>query len=156
MNIFSGPNNGACVLLEKQLGKNLLFLACRHHVFELIAKETFFALFGETSSPNTAQFVEIQKSWATIDKNAYRKLEDDRLKGPFLKKLVNENLSFLETLIENGNQFVRDDYKELAELSVLILGGAPKTNFCFKRCGPIHHARWMAKIIYTMKIYLFR
>ncbi|KAF2902851.1 hypothetical protein ILUMI_03334, partial [Ignelater luminosus] len=28
--------NGACTLLEMKLGRNILFLACRHHIFELV------------------------------------------------------------------------------------------------------------------------
>ena len=32
----TGHLNGACTLLEKQMGRDLLWLACRHHVMELI------------------------------------------------------------------------------------------------------------------------
>lgn len=42
---YTGPDNGACVLLERKLGRDLLHLACRHHVAELIpraALEIFF------------------------------------------------------------------------------------------------------------------
>lgn len=49
----------------------------------------------------------------------------------------------------------RDDYKELLELS-LIFWGETKNNFSFKYPGPVHHARWMAKAIYSLKIFLFR
>lgn len=31
--------NGACVLLEQSLEREILFLACRHHIFELIIAE---------------------------------------------------------------------------------------------------------------------
>jgi hypothetical protein len=48
----------------------------------------------------------------------------------------------------------RDDYKELCELVLVTLGH--KTNHSFKRPGATHHARWMAKVIYVLKIYLFR
>ncbi|KAG0720181.1 hypothetical protein GWK47_048986 [Chionoecetes opilio] len=49
----------------------------------------------------------------------------------------------------------RDDYKELAELSILFLGGAlPKTSICSP--GALHRARWMARIIYAPKRILFR
>ena len=32
----TGRLRGACVLLEQKLGKNLLWLACRHHVLEVV------------------------------------------------------------------------------------------------------------------------
>lgn len=50
----------------------------------------------------------------------------------------------------------RDDYKELLELTIIILGQTPPNGIFFKVPGPIHHARWMAKAIYSLKIFLFR
>lgn len=35
--VNTGQNNGACVLLEHKIGRSLLPLACRHHIFEIIA-----------------------------------------------------------------------------------------------------------------------
>lgn len=48
----------------------------------------------------------------------------------------------------------RDDYRELLELSLIFLG-TTTTNITFKHPGPVHHARWMAKAIYSLKIFLF-
>lgn len=50
----------------------------------------------------------------------------------------------------------RDGYRELLELSIIILGGQPKRGIGILRPGAIHRERWMAKIIYAIKIYLFR
>ncbi|KAL4098131.1 hypothetical protein QTP88_022793 [Uroleucon formosanum] len=50
----------------------------------------------------------------------------------------------------------RDDYRELLELTVIFLGGILPNGIHFKKPGAIHHARWMAKAIYSLKIYLFR
>lgn len=125
-------------------------------MLEIIAKETFLTIFGDTKSPETQQFLEFQKKWESLDKTMYSKLEIDDMKKPLVKKLIRENLLFLEELFQKSNQFNRDDYKELAELCFLILGGTPSAKFTFRKCGPIHHARWMSKIIYTFKITLFR
>src|SRR6218665_722866 len=35
---------GACVLLEKKLGRDLISLACRHHIMELIVAKVFETL----------------------------------------------------------------------------------------------------------------
>ena len=47
----------------------------------------------------------------------------------------------------------KEDYKELLELLIITLGGKV-IGFCFKMPGADHHARWMSKIIYNLKIFL--
>lgn len=37
----TGRFNGACVLLEQKLEKELLIFACRHHIYELVLKSVF-------------------------------------------------------------------------------------------------------------------
>lgn len=49
---------------------------------------------------------------------------------------------------------VRDDYKELIELTLTVLG-MPPTVIHWRAPGSVHRARWMAKLIYAIKIYLF-
>lgn len=44
----------------------------------------------------------------------------------------------------------------MLELALIYLGVTPqKAGTRFMALGPIHQARWMTKIIYTMKIWLF-
>ena len=50
----------------------------------------------------------------------------------------------------------RNDYKEFLELTVIYLGGTPPRGIRFKAPGAIHHARWMAKALYSLKIWMFR
>ncbi|KYM96054.1 hypothetical protein ALC62_13305 [Cyphomyrmex costatus] len=50
----------------------------------------------------------------------------------------------------------RDDYKEFLEFVVIFLGEIPTRGIVFRIPGPIHHARWMAKALYSLKIFLFR
>ena len=66
------------------------------------------------------------------------------------EKLLLEFQCILET------QHPRDDYRELLELSIIILGGQPKQGIPIARPGALHRARWMAKIIYAVKVFLFR
>jgi hypothetical protein len=52
--------------------------------------------------------------------------------------------------------FRRDDYKEFADLCLLFLDGEVEGDkVTFKRPGALHKARWMAKLIYSIKICLF-
>ena len=50
--------------------------------------------------------------------------------------------------------FVRGDYKELVELSLLYLGDTSVPFKSFKKPGALHKARWMFKILYSIKIVL--
>ncbi|XP_074096012.1 uncharacterized protein LOC141525415 [Cotesia typhae] len=36
--VNTGDKSGACILLEEKLNKELLYLACRHHIFEIMLK----------------------------------------------------------------------------------------------------------------------
>ena len=35
------------------------------------------------------------------------------------------------------------------------MGGIPEGGISFKSPGPMHHARWMAKVIYSLKVWMF-
>jgi len=37
----TGRLNGARILIEKKLGRDLLYLPCRHHIYELILRAVF-------------------------------------------------------------------------------------------------------------------
>ena len=63
----------------------------------------------------------------------------------------------LEDLLESQDKatFFREDYREVEELPVLVLCGHIG-NHHFRKPGPYHQARWMARLIYYSKIGLFR
>lgn len=50
----------------------------------------------------------------------------------------------------------RDDFRELLELLYIFLGGTPSNRIKFKVAGANHHARWLSKTIYCLKIYMFK
>jgi len=50
----------------------------------------------------------------------------------------------------------RENYRELLELTTIFLRGLPPRGIYFRVSGAIHHARWMAKAVYCLKIFLFR
>ena len=49
----------------------------------------------------------------------------------------------------------RDDYRELMELTLLFLGRSLSCGTRFRVPRANHHVRWMAKIIYTFKVWMF-
>lgn len=50
----------------------------------------------------------------------------------------------------------RDDYLELLELALIFLGESPYKGIRFKAPGAMHHARWLAKALYALKMFMFR
>jgi len=71
----TGRLNGACTLLEKKMGRELLWLACRHHVMELILLKVFTLCCGPSSAPDIPIFKRFRAVWAGIVHNDYRILD---------------------------------------------------------------------------------
>jgi hypothetical protein len=152
----TGHFKGACILLEKKLGKRLLWLACRHHIFEVVCGDVFHSLFGATTAPNIQLFKRFQEHWSKIRQDSYEACDDPRLNGD-LRVLKNEIINFIMNILErDSNQLPREDYKELLELTLIFFGKNPPHGVKFRAPGAFHHARWMSKLLYVFKIHLFR
>ena len=52
----SGARSGACVLIEQMLDRAILWLPCRHHIYELHIKHASIAVTGETKDPGVQLF----------------------------------------------------------------------------------------------------
>jgi len=147
----TGIHNGACVEIERMLGKDLLYFACRHHIMELLAGAAFTASLAPSSAPEVLLFKRFQQNWSFIDQTNYQtgsEFDDiiDRVKQEILEFAKNQLL----------RQSVRDDYREFIDLVVIFLGGSPERGISFMAPGPMHHARWMSKVIYSLKVWMFR
>jgi hypothetical protein len=152
----TGLKGGACVLLEQKLNKDLLSLACRHHILELIVAKVFDLLMEPSSGPNIKLFQRFSDSWNSLDKENYDSGIKEESVASELEPLKEDLLTFISCQLSVFHP--RDDYKELLQLSLLFLGGKPATatDFHVHAPGAYHRARWMAKLIYCLKIYLFR
>ena len=66
----TGIRIGACTLIEKQLLKYLMYLACRHHMHERIVSHVFKCSFGLTSGgPDVLLFKLSKEKWNFINQN---------------------------------------------------------------------------------------
>lgn len=146
----TGRVNGACTNLEKLFNRDLLYLPCRHHIFELVLRSCFDSLMDATSGPDMALFKRFRDNWAKINKNVYI-TDSNEVPGDVRSTI----LQFIEHRLSTQKQ-QRDDYRELLELTMIFLGGIPNRGVSFRIPGAVSHARWMAKAIYAFKIYLFR
>ncbi|ESO00433.1 hypothetical protein HELRODRAFT_175856 [Helobdella robusta] len=155
----TGTSSEACVLLEKLLHRNLLHFACRHHVHELIIGEVFTVLFGPSRGPNIGMFERFRAYWPNINQSNHKPLDDDRMNHSLLQMMRSDIVPSLTCFLSADSSYIpREDYKELVELCLLVLGYPMQTDgkYHFRVPGAYHMARWMAKVIYCLKMYLFR
>src|SRR6218665_3481532 len=54
----TGRKKCACVLVEMQLQKKVLYLAGRHHIHEILLEETFSITMGPSTGPDILYFSE--------------------------------------------------------------------------------------------------
>ena len=60
----TGRKEGAIVILTKSFGKPLLWLMCRHHIYERHITHAYKVLSGEeTKAPRKALYINFQKRW---------------------------------------------------------------------------------------------
>ena len=148
----TGVHGGACAVLERSLGSRLLFLACRHHMAELVMSAVFDHFFS-SSGPDIPIFRRFKDFWGSIDQSSYDAYDDlDQKSCQWISDRANEIEQFVLHHMEKAE--TRDDYLELLNLTLAYLGKKPK--MAFRRPGAYHRARWMAKGLYCLKIYLFR
>ncbi|XP_048504680.1 uncharacterized protein LOC125499694 [Athalia rosae] len=149
-----GSNKGAAVSLERLLEKKLLYLPCRHHIFELILRDVFELKIPTTSGPDVPLFKRFRENWVEIDTSQYSTgVEDSYVQDKIQNHIDNIN-DFIQKQLDSKQP--REDYRELLELVQIFIGKVPCSQVKFRKPGAFHHARWMAKAIYTIKIFLFR
>lgn len=148
----TGIHTGAAVLLEKRIGRSLINLPCRHHIYEIILRSVFETKFCSTSAPEVSIFERFAKSWPNLKKDLYRSGNEDAIVCLAISPADHENCKKFCThqLTKSLN---REDYKELLQLVLMFLGAE---RYNFRTPGPTSHARWMSKAIYSLKIFLFR
>lgn len=149
-----GNKKGAAVILEQLLDVNLLYLPCRHHIFEIILAGIFEVKFPGSTGPNVVMFKNFQDKWTDLDKNNFHYGYAAREMHSKLLSQKESIKSFIKNLLKK--KWPGSDYKELLQLCLIFLDGAQGQKVKFLQPGAYHHARWMSKAIYSLKIYLFR
>ena len=145
------------VAIQQWLARLALWSGYRHHIGEVILKQTFDALKIEASkSPEVSLFVRFRENFNTLEHGfaAARRLSRadvaaDR-SGDLMLAACAEHVFVLAT---EKLDFCRDDYKEFAQLCIVFLLGTSNNHIVkFQRPGALHKARWMANLIYGLKI----
>ncbi|KAG0713304.1 hypothetical protein GWK47_016498 [Chionoecetes opilio] len=156
----TGMVQGACIRIEQELGRSLHWLACRHHVHEVILKDVFEASLGSSSGPDIGIFKRLRDRWSFVDSSQRETVETSEDLVEFFatndiaSKLKDDALAFLKEALMLKNH-PREDYEELLRLSYLFLGGEGPAK-PFRRPGALHQARWIAKAIYCLKLQMLK
>jgi hypothetical protein len=157
----TGHVTAACVSIQMQIGRALLWSGCQHHVGEVILTHVFESLKIEVSkSPDVTLFTRFRKNFERLEthRSASQRLSrfDATKFNENVKPFIDKCREHVIQIATSESSFRRDDYKEFAELCLVYLDGeVAEQNVTFKRPGALHKARWMAKLIYSIKICLF-
>lgn len=103
-----------------------------------------------SKSPDIPLFKEFKDKWNHIDAKKYQRLD----KRTISEIERNEILNFVKGEIAKEKQ-PRADYLEFLELTILLLD-ENDNKYKIRPPGAMHQARWMARSIYTIKIFLLR
>lgn len=149
--------NGCSVLIEKDLNRPLLWLACRHHVYEVHMKNIWQDLSGKTVGPDELLFKRFLSDWNsfTHDLDDLKLFEWPIDNSSNIWIHASEVITWGEECV-NQNTFPREDYRELLKSTLVFFTGdlAGKHRFQFRKPGAQHHARFMSKAIYFLKIFM--
>ena len=126
------------------LERNVLHLACRHHIHEILLEKAFSTTMGPSSAPEILLFKRFKTFWPKIvhaDYN-YKPGVDDAGIAAALFTVSTDVKDFVINQLQLAYQ--RDDYRELLELTLLFMGGVPQRGLFFRKPGAIHRAPFMA------------
>ena len=129
-------------------------------IFELASGNACRVVLGPTTSNEETVFNILKTNWDKIKLDDYNLFSWDSLPR-FLKSKLEEVLQFCYNWIDSAEQpsiHLRKDYRELIMLTVIYLGRSLDAGYAFnfQAPGTSHHARWMSRIKYALKISLFK
>ena len=154
----TGVLKGCAVRILKHFKVILFFFGCRHHWTELIAKDLWYKLFDVDLSPECAFFNSIKLRWEEMDTSGQTPLRQiDVMELAELEEWREESIIFYKDILSRRDKkdevATRDDYRELAESALYLLGGI-KSKF-WRKPGASHKARFCAFGIYAMRAFAF-
>ena len=130
------------------MGHNLLWMTCRHHMFEILLSDVFCVCFGQSSGPEILlfkRFREIREKWQDLLQR------QPKPRATAATPLIAACEQLKEFIVEQVQvNHPRDDYQKFLQLAGFMVGLTIKATV--RKPGAMHRARWMVKAIYSMKI----
>ena len=119
---------------------------------ELIVGAAFEKTSIVTSTgPDIPIFKRFKEQWPFVDRDNFQTASSVE---SLVASSCSDILAFARTHLEVEQ--AQDDYREFLELSIIFLGDVPARGIRFQLPGAMHRARWMANVIYAIKMWLFR
>src|SRR6218665_686784 len=132
------------IIKIEEIGRELLHLACRHHISEIML-EKVFGMQYVSKSPEIELFGHFKNIWHLLDKSSFSTAVEDDNMASIIATWKDSVTEFAIDQLEKRQ--VRDDYRELLELSVVFLGGTPPRGIRFQNTGAIHRVRFQSHIL---------
>ena len=108
----TGRKAGAATLLEHELGRDLLWLSCRHHMLEVLLSDVFAVCFGPSRGADIPMFNRFKQKWTGL-------VHHRAPTRPLIE--VSESLKlFIQSQLQQSH--AREDYLELLQLAGLATG----------------------------------
>ena len=145
----TGKENGVCARISNYLQQPILYLACRHHVYECHIKNVS-KIYRKTCGPEHPLFKRLYDEWPNITIDQSRLTRYTYGESAILDFEARSSLDFLKLSLRDG-KIPLGNYRELAELVIFFLSPNSK-DLKIRMPGAISHARFMSQAIYFMKL----
>ena len=110
----TGHKTGACITIQRHIGRPLFWIPCRHHIGEMVLAEVWKSLQVEPSqAPRIRLFEKLKENWNIIVRSDCQLVS----MSPVAEDLVN----FYQSV--KNKDFLRNDYQELIHLALMYVAG---------------------------------
>jgi len=103
---------GACTFIEQSLGREVAWVACRHHILELLLAIVFHALFGPAGGPDVSLFKRFQQAWSFVDQTKFY-VACNNMVDAYTSVVQTQMVKYYTTALPESHP--REDYKELIQ-----------------------------------------
>ena len=116
---------------------------------ELILGAVFKSVMAASSGPDIQVFKRFCEQWSFVPTQGFLAFGGPRVDNN--REWRDKTVAAMKPSLENKN--TRDNYVEQCQLSLYFLTG--ELSAPIRKPGAFHHARWMAKAIYVLKLLMF-
>ena len=116
-------------MLEKLIGKSLLYTAYRHHVHKMILSHVCKTCFGASSGPEVKLFQRFCDQWSKHNSQSWLLTDADlKVYGSLVPSAVELAVNMMQ-----GSKQLCNDYKVFLQLSIIFLEKTPPGPFFFQQ-----------------------
>ncbi|KAE8752849.1 hypothetical protein FOCC_FOCC000194 [Frankliniella occidentalis] len=154
-NSNTGWKSGAVKYIEDGLGRELIYLACRHHELEIIPKHLFEDMVKNSTGPDLGKLCKrFEREWAAMDKEQFKPAtKDPECRKMLTAGTINRISNFVRQTLQKPQ--IRGDYEYFLQLVLIFIREHPPGGVRFRPPIALTSARFMGRIIYCLSMYLF-